>query len=120
MRNNCQFSNFYYLQGGSGSVNNINIVEAFDKQQQELRSEFSSNKGILAMSDMKKRLEAFKAAKKIDQKIFNSERNKKTREAGATSPEIIEINDNRGRWDTIQKNTRDGNGQIFLRIYCCR
>ena len=46
------------------------MVEAYDKQQQELRPDYSSNKGILAMSDMKKRLEAFKAAKKIDQKIL--------------------------------------------------
>ena len=46
------------------------------------------------MSDMKKRLEAFKAAKKIDQKILNSERNKKIKETELPSPDIIEINDN--------------------------
>ena len=99
------------MQAGSGSVNNINMVEAYDKQQQELRSEFPPNKGILAMSDMKKRLEAFKAAKKIDQKILNSERNKKIKETELPSPDIIEINDNDnsgGRWDKTEAAEEQG------------
>ena len=87
------------------------MVEAYDKQQQELRSEFPPNKGILAMSDMKKRLEAFKAAKKIDQKILNSERNKKIKETELPSPDIIEINDNEnsgGRWDKTEAAEEQG------------
>ena len=51
------------------------------------------------MSDMKKRLEAFKAAKSID-KTLKDKISKKVKE---TSPDIIEVNDNRSfRWDNTE------------------
>ena len=49
------------------------------------------------MSDMKKRLEAFKAAKNVNKSLQDKVSNKKTKES---SPDIIEVNDNkRSRWD---------------------
>ena len=94
------------------------MVEAYDKQQQELRSELAPNKGILAMADMKKRLEAFKAAKKIDQKILHPERNKKIQQTGSNTPDIIEINDNdnssAGRWDKTESVEEQGMDPLDL------
>ena len=50
---------------------------------------------------MKKRLEAFKAAKKIDQKLSNAKEAKKNK--SVASPDIIEINDNSEfRWDNTE------------------
>jgi len=87
---------------------NVLMLEAYDKQQQDLRSDSASNKGILAMSDMKKRLEAFKAAKKIDQKISNSDKNNK-------QPDIIEVNDNsKFGWDNTEALKEQGMDPLDL------
>ena len=82
----------------------MNVVNLYEKQQQQQQQEtmndFSSSKGLLAMSDMKKRLEAFKAAKKIDSKLLQKKEKRVTR---AESPEIIEVNDNsQFRWDNTE------------------
>ena len=78
------------------------MVDQYDKMQKEGRGEDSSgNRGIQAMSDMKKRLEAFRKAKKVSESINNMEKqNKKVR---SESPDIIEVNDNtKYRWDNTE------------------
>ena len=78
----------------------MNIVNQYEKQQQEAMNDFSTSKGLLAMSDMKKRLEAFKAAKKIDKRLSTIMQKKEKRTTRAESPDIIEVNDNsQFRWD---------------------
>ena len=68
-------------------------MELYDKQQQEARADFGTNKGLQSMSDMKKRLEAFKAAKSVNKSLQDKIMKK-------ASPDIIEVNDNRSsRWD---------------------
>ena len=108
-----------------------NIVDLYDKQQQDARSDFGPNKGLQAMSDMKKRLEAFKAAKKVNNSLKDRSKNKRS-----DSPDIIEVNDNsKFRWDNtdaleeqsmtpldlirkyikLKRNIVTHNGKVFFR-----
>ena len=66
----------------------ISQVELYDKQQQEARADFGSNKGLQSMSDMKKRLEAFKAAKNVNKSLQD-----KISKSKGSSPDVIEVND---------------------------
>ena len=68
------------------------------------------------MSDMKKRLEAFKAAKKIDEKLSNSDRGRKNKSVvRQVSPDIIEVNDNSNfRWDSTEALEEQGMDPLDL------
>ena len=83
----------------------VNPVELYDRQQQEARAEFGANKGLQAMSDMKKRLEAFKAAKNVNQNMKSKSKSRfdQTTSVRSDSPDIIEVNDNsQFRWDNTE------------------
>ena len=76
----------------------ISQVELYDKQQQEARTDFGPNKGLQSMSDMKKRLEAFKAAKKVSKSLHA----KISKKAEESIPEDIEVNKRSSRWDNTE------------------
>eukprot|EP00092_Neocalanus_flemingeri_P017268 GFUD01018672.1.p1 GENE.GFUD01018672.1~~GFUD01018672.1.p1 ORF type:complete len:1604 (+),score=493.83 GFUD01018672.1:83-4894(+) len=91
---------------------NMNLVDQYDKQQQEPKNDFITNKGMIAMSDMKKRLEAFKAAKKVDSKLLGKKVKQVER---AESPEIIEVNDNSNfRWDNKEASEEQSMSPLEL------
>ena len=76
----------------------ISQVELYDKQQQEARADFGPNKGLQSMSDMKKRLEAFKAAKKVSKSLHV----KISKKAEESIPGDIEVNKRSSRWDNTE------------------
>ena len=82
----------------------VPVIPVIDDSQQ---NEFSNNRGLIAMSDMKKRLEAFKVAKTVDAKLKEKQKQKakeeklqskrceeeKNQRKSVKSPEIIEVDD---------------------------
>merc|ERR1719357_2307559 len=91
------------------SAINKDTLADFEKQSRgELQAD-SGNKGLQAMSDMKKRLEAFREAKK-----------KKSKTKRSDSPEIIEVNNSGQAWAAKSKEheeEKDMEPLILLRKY---
>merc|ERR1719347_69358 len=78
----------------------IDTLAQFERQAKETTPGEDKAKGLVSMSDMKKRLDAFKAAKNIEAKMKKDKLVKKvSKQIREPSPEIIEVNENAKSWE---------------------
>merc|ERR1719483_421170 len=81
----------------------LDPLAQYEKQAKEFNLVEDKNKGLVAMSDMKKRLDAFKAAKQVEAKISKLKKVKKSKPVKEDAIEVIEVNDNKNYQWKINK-----------------